>query len=55
MFPRTVLVLVCVLSAACSARDAAREPVSSSAPVVVQGAMDIEINKLAAALDDVKL
>jgi adenosylhomocysteine nucleosidase len=55
MFHRTASVLVCVLVTACTtARDGA-SPIgaSSSRPIVVQGAMDVEVRKLAATLNGV--
>jgi adenosylhomocysteine nucleosidase len=43
-------VLVATLLSACGARDV-RAPVEARRPIIVQGAMDAEMRKLAAALD----
>jgi len=45
---RFVAVLACTLVYACASRPAATQPVS---PVLVQGAMDVEIRRLAGALE----
>jgi adenosylhomocysteine nucleosidase len=52
---RITVMLLAVMLAACSRRDAAQpsRALPDAHPVVVQGAMDVEVRTLAAALDDV--
>jgi adenosylhomocysteine nucleosidase len=55
MFHRTASVLVCVLVTACTTARYGASPTgdSFSRPIVVQGAMDVEVRKLAATLNGV--
>jgi adenosylhomocysteine nucleosidase len=54
MFRPTVLILACALLPACGARDATQTGSSSPRPVVLQGAIDIEIARLVETLGGAK-
>jgi adenosylhomocysteine nucleosidase len=52
MFQRMAAILACVLLTACTpARGGGRAGAASLQPIVVQGAMDVEVGKLSAALE----